>query len=186
VRFTEIPGHVEQVSPELAALGVKSYRAELDALNTREKIARGKAGLESLWGSFDKHVASIVLPMMDQGCDDDEIRVRVGNLQAILRLRRQWEGEARRNRANAKITTGPPLQKNTIDGAGILQEVYEFIGRFVAYPSEEAHVAHTLWLAHCHAMEAWESTPRLAFLSPEPGSGKTRARNIRAASAESG
>jgi hypothetical protein len=27
-------------------------------------------------------------------------------------------------------------------------------------------------------MEAWESTPRLAFLSPEPGSGKTRALEI--------
>ena len=27
-------------------------------------------------------------------------------------------------------------------------------------------------------MEAWDSTPRLAFLSPEPGSGKTRALEI--------
>ncbi len=27
-------------------------------------------------------------------------------------------------------------------------------------------------------MDAWESTPRLAFLSPEPGSGKTRALEI--------
>ena len=27
-------------------------------------------------------------------------------------------------------------------------------------------------------MDAWESTPRIAFLSPEPGSGKTRALEI--------
>ena len=27
-------------------------------------------------------------------------------------------------------------------------------------------------------MDAWESTPRLAFLSPEPGSGKTRALEV--------
>lgn len=60
-------------------------------------------------------------------------------------------------------------------GAAMLQQVHDFLGRFVAYPSKEAHVAHTLWLAHCHAMDAWESTPRIAFLSPEPGSGKTRA-----------
>jgi Protein of unknown function (DUF3631) len=39
-------------------------------------------------------------------------------------------------------------------------------------------VAHTLWIAHTHLMEAWDSTPRLAFLSPEPGSGKTRALEI--------
>jgi hypothetical protein len=39
-------------------------------------------------------------------------------------------------------------------------------------------VAHVLWVAHAHAMEKWESTPRVAFLSPEPGSGKTRALEI--------
>jgi hypothetical protein len=49
------------------------------------------------------------------------------------------------------------------------------LGRFVAYPSVDAHVAHTLWVAHTHLMDAWESTPRIAFLSPEPASGKTRA-----------
>jgi Protein of unknown function (DUF3631) len=57
----------------------------------------------------------------------------------------------------------------------LLDAVYQFTGRFVAYPSEDAHVAHVLWIAHTHLMDAWESTPRLAFLSPEPASGKTRA-----------
>jgi hypothetical protein len=61
------------------------------------------------------------------------------------------------------------------EGCEILDAVYAFIGRFVAYPSVAAHIAHTLWIAHTHFMECWESTPRLAFLSPEPGSGKTRA-----------
>lgn len=60
----------------------------------------------------------------------------------------------------------------------VLDDVHGMLGRFVAYPSPHAHVAHTLWIAHAHAMEAWESTPRLAFLSPEPGSGKTRALEI--------
>ncbi|TIT36183.1 MAG: DUF3631 domain-containing protein [Mesorhizobium sp.] len=60
----------------------------------------------------------------------------------------------------------------------LLDEVYNFVGRFVAYPSEAAHVAHVLWLAHTHMMDAWESTPRIAFLSPEPGSGKTRALEV--------
>ena len=54
----------------------------------------------------------------------------------------------------------------------------KFLGRFVAYPSDHAHIAHTLWIAHAHAMEAWDSTPRIAFLSPEPGSGKTRALEV--------
>ena len=50
--------------------------------------------------------------------------------------------------------------------------------RFVAYPSDAGAVAHTLWIAHCHLMDAWDSTPRIAFLSPEPGSGKTRALEV--------
>src|SRR5215831_5193224 len=65
-----------------------------------------------------------------------------------------------------------------ITGAELLADVYEFTGKFIAYPSNEAHVAHVLWIVHTHLMEAWESTPRLAFLSPEPASGKTRALEI--------
>ena len=66
----------------------------------------------------------------------------------------------------------------TIDGAALLDEVYDFLDRFIAYPSESAHVAHTLWIAHCWFMDHWESTPRIAFLSPEPGSGKSRALEV--------
>src|SRR6516162_2150253 len=60
----------------------------------------------------------------------------------------------------------------------LLTNVYNFLARFVCYPSEHAHVAHVLWIAHAHLMDAWESTLRLAFLSPEPASGKTRALEI--------
>lgn len=60
----------------------------------------------------------------------------------------------------------------------ILDAIYAFLGRFVAYPSVAAQVAHTLWVVHTHLMDLWESTPRLAFLSPEPSSGKTRALEI--------
>jgi len=52
------------------------------------------------------------------------------------------------------------------------------VSRFVAYPSDHARLAHVLWIAHTHRMEAWESTPRIAFLSPEPGSGKSRALEV--------
>lgn len=62
--------------------------------------------------------------------------------------------------------------------AGLLEDVYSFLGRFVAYPSDHARVAHTLWIAHTHLMDCWNSTPRIAFLSPEPASGKTRALEV--------
>jgi hypothetical protein len=57
----------------------------------------------------------------------------------------------------------------------LLDRVEAYLERFVAYPSEAGKVAHVLWIFHTHCMEEWDSTPRIAFLSPEPGSGKTRA-----------
>lgn len=66
------------------------------------------------------------------------------------------------------------LNGDILDATCPLDDVHAFLGRFVAYPSQHAHVAHTLWIAHTHLMDAWESTPRLAALSPEPASGKTR------------
>jgi hypothetical protein len=64
------------------------------------------------------------------------------------------------------------------DGAAALEDARAFIGRFCALPVEHAYTAVTLWAAHAWALEAFDSTPRLAFLSPEPGSGKTRALEI--------
>jgi hypothetical protein len=64
--------------------------------------------------------------------------------------------------------------ETSLNGAELLNDVHNFIGRFVAYPSEHAHVAHTLWICHTHLMEAWDSTPRLAAISPEPECGKSR------------
>lgn len=60
----------------------------------------------------------------------------------------------------------------------LLDDVEEFLGRFVAHPSDHARVAHVLWVGHTHVMEKWDSTPRIAFLSPEPGSGKSRALEV--------
>ncbi len=58
--------------------------------------------------------------------------------------------------------------------ARLLDEVRAFIGRFVSFPSAAASVAVTLWAVHAHLVHVGENSPRLALLSPEPGSGKTR------------
>ena len=70
------------------------------------------------------------------------------------------------------------VQQDARQGERVLNAVEKYLSRFVAYPSPHALVAHTLWCAHAHMMDLWESTPRLAFLSPEPGSGKTRALEV--------
>jgi hypothetical protein len=63
-------------------------------------------------------------------------------------------------------------------GADLLDDVEAFLARFVVYPSEATRVAHVLWVAHTWFMDEWDSTPRIAFLSPEPGSGKSRALEV--------
>lgn len=60
------------------------------------------------------------------------------------------------------------------DFATLLDDVQTFLSRFIAYPSPESSTAHALWIAHAHLVDSFENTPRLAFLSPEPGSGKSR------------
>ncbi|MFI9747983.1 DUF3631 domain-containing protein [Streptomyces sp. NPDC052494] len=65
-----------------------------------------------------------------------------------------------------------------IDGAALLNEVEAFHRRFNVFPREAAYVAVALWDAHAHLLDAFDSTPRLAFLSPEPGSGKSRALEV--------
>lgn len=56
-----------------------------------------------------------------------------------------------------------------------LDLIEDFMGRYVAFPSDDARTATVLWIAHAHLLEALETTPRIAFLSTEPGSGKSRA-----------
>jgi hypothetical protein len=78
--------------------------------------------------------------------------------------------------AHAKENNIIPL--GSIDGAKLLDKIEAFLSRFVSYPSESAKVAHVLWIVHAHLMGLWVNTPRIAFLSPEPGSGKTRALEV--------
>lgn len=73
--------------------------------------------------------------------------------------------------------SGPAVEGG--EGAGpALDAAEEFLGRFVCFPSVHARVATVLWVAHTYRLEDFDSTPRLAFLSPEPGSGKTRALEV--------
>lgn len=76
------------------------------------------------------------------------------------------------------MNTESPPARDPADGAKLLADVEVFHRRFNAFPSESAYVAVVLWDAHTHLLDCFDSTPRLAFLSPEPGSGKTRALEI--------
>ncbi len=60
------------------------------------------------------------------------------------------------------------------DGATALDEAGRFLRRFAVFPSSHAATAVTLWAAMTHSFQAFDCAPRLALLSSEPASGKTR------------
>lgn len=80
----------------------------------------------------------------------------------------------KRNRTQQKLDRQVPA----IDGAALLDVTRDFLARFVAFPSAWSLDAVTLWAAHAHMAEHFHTTPRLAVLSPEPESGKTRTLEI--------
>ena len=80
--------------------------------------------------------------------------------------------------ADLAPTGGLNLMGDVPEGAQLLNDVDTFLARFVVYPSTNERTAHVLWIAHTWLMDTWESTPRIAFLSPEPGSGKSRALEV--------
>lgn len=59
-------------------------------------------------------------------------------------------------------------------GHWVLDDLRGWLTSYVAYPSAAYADAVVLWAAHTHLLDQCASTPRLALLSPEPGSGKTR------------
>lgn len=76
------------------------------------------------------------------------------------------------------ITAHAEAEAALSQGEIMLYSVHAFLGRFIVYPNEHVHDAHALWCVHTHLMDSWDTTPRLAFLSAEPASGKTRALEI--------
>jgi len=60
----------------------------------------------------------------------------------------------------------------------LLERLDAVFARYVAFPSTAARHAVVAWVVHCHVIDAFDSTPRLAVLSPEKGSGKTRVMEV--------
>jgi hypothetical protein len=81
-------------------------------------------------------------------------------------------------RREIKRRNAEPATLPLTEGAAVLDETRAQIRRFVALPSEWHEAAVALWAAHTHLVDRFDSTPRLVFASPEPGSGKTRALEV--------
>ncbi len=73
---------------------------------------------------------------------------------------------------------GDPHQEaiwpDTVDGAALLRELGEFVGRYVVLPCPEAIIAISAWALSTHVFDLFEQHPFLVISSPEKRCGKTR------------
>jgi hypothetical protein len=75
--------------------------------------------------------------------------------------------------------TAPPVPPVAAeDGAEILNRLHAAFGRYIVFPSPEAHNATVLWCAATHGQQAWEHAPRLTLTSPEKRCGKSRLMDV--------
>jgi hypothetical protein len=100
-----------------------------------------------------------------------KLGLRTGKLDEEVELERA------RQRAKRKVPPPNPTQPAP-NGVAVLALTRDYLKKYVSYPNPQALDAHTLWCAHTHLLEAFDSSPHFAFLSPFPGSGKTRALEV--------
>jgi hypothetical protein len=100
-----------------------------------------------------------------------KLGIRAGVLDELVEVQRAQQ------KAKRKVPPPNPTQPAP-NGVDVLALTRDYLKKYVAYPNTHALVAHTLWCAHTHLLEAFDSTPRGAFLSAFPGSGKTRALEV--------
>ena len=69
----------------------------------------------------------------------------------------------------ATLATGTELDS----GADLLEDLRAWFARYIVTRSGHGYVILALWTAHAHALDAWQTTPRLLLTSALPSCGKT-------------
>jgi hypothetical protein len=72
------------------------------------------------------------------------------------------------------LAAAVPYTADAPDLAALLADVEAFLRRFVAFPSPHEPAALALWVAHTHAIDAFDIIPYVWITSPEAECGKTR------------
>jgi hypothetical protein len=67
-----------------------------------------------------------------------------------------------------------PTSSSAAEGHKLLEQIGEFVSRFVILRSQAQVTAISLWVVHSYAIEAAYATPYLLVTSPEKRSGKSR------------
>lgn len=108
------------------------------------------------------------------------LNMRVGELNCLVwDIHKDWKSSgnewritgttaASRNPAGGIVRNWP----DPVTAADLLPQLVAVIHRHVVI-SDDAALTVALWIMHCHALDAFETSPRLVITSGEPASGKS-------------
>jgi hypothetical protein len=104
----------------------------------------------------------------------EQLGVRTSILDAAVRAARPTEAKGQ-GRAFELPSIEP--WPSRVDGAELLNEISDAIGRYIVM-SPESKGMLALWALHTHCFNCFAHSPRLAITSPEKGCGKTTALDV--------
>ena len=162
----------------VALAGRTIYLAPDSDVSGNPKVAAAVTRLGALLASRDANVQYVYLPTAGDGGKtglDDWLARNGPDVDGLLTLASD-EPPARPQVpvAVAAALPGRPPVPVPADPAALLDELRKWLESYVAFPSGHHAVAVTLWITHTHLAGQFDSTPRLAVLSPERECGKTR------------
>ena len=96
----------------------------------------------------------------------ETLGIRAGALDKIVKTVRKKTSDE-----GLKLPEPDPWPE-AVDGDDLLDQLVELFHRYLALPKGGAELL-ALWVAHAHAFDLFQITPRLALLSPERRCGKT-------------
>lgn len=151
-----------------------------------------EAALSALGAAADVRAAEPCLRQLGEALrGSDSLQRATVRERAILALRDKVSAPA--HLVDAALTSGrsatppgpgqalgfedPEPWPEPVDGAVLLQDVAAVLKLYVALPAH-ADVAAALWSVHAHALDAADTSPILALVSPEKRCGKTRTLSV--------
>jgi putative DNA primase/helicase len=151
---------------------------QLDGLAIVKKQIEAAAVQQEKETETYQRLAKISEPDYDR-CRQQEAEamgIRVGTLDSEVKKLRGGTGSGKLQGTSLELAEVEPWP-HAVNGEEVLTAVSANIARYVALPPC-ADDMMALWIAHAHASDAFEVTPRLNITAPEKGCGKTIARDV--------
>ncbi len=162
---------------DIALNGRRAYVAYDSDVMTNPKVHAALADIGGYLAHKGADVRYVYLPGRQDGAKTglDDYLADGGTADALVTSAVPQPREPERPQppaASPAAPARPPAWDG--DAAALLDDVAAFLRSYVAFPSAHAGVAVMLWAAHTHLVAHFDSTPRLALLSPEKQCGKSR------------